>query len=300
MPEILRKVKSLAFYVKRASELLILRKEAPFILGLALTDRCNLSCRYCRLANSGRPSMTMEQVTQRLARFYRRGFRELYVTGGEPFMWEDGEHNLEDVVICAKRIGYFHVAVSTNGLFPLDSGADMLWVSLHGWRETHARLRGDHFEEVVNHIRASSHRRLAIICTVNSVNRDGIAEFLQFVQAEHLTRLGVMFYFHTPYYGIDDLLLDFEERSRVIHELVDLKRSGLPVLNSYAALKAMEQGSWDRPSKTWWLTDVDGDYVCCRHRSPEVCEQCGYSSCVEIGEAQRLRPSAVAHLLRLW
>jgi MoaA/NifB/PqqE/SkfB family radical SAM enzyme len=300
MSEVLRKLRSLAFYVRNASEFLILRREAPFILGLALTDRCNLSCRHCHVANTGRPSMTMQQVIRRLDDFYCRGFRELYITGGEPFLWEDHGYTLEDVVIYAKGIGYFHVAISTNGLFGLVSSADTLWVSLDGLRETHARLRGDHFEAVVNRIRASSHPKIAIVYTVNSVNRDGIEDFLQFVQTEDLTKIGVMFYFHTPYYGIDDLFLDSEERGLVISELIRLKRSGLPVFNSFAALTALREGNWRRPSRTWWLTDVDGDYVCCRHMSADLCEECGYSSCVEIGEAQRLRFSAVANLLRMW
>ena len=49
-----------------------------------------------------------------------------------------------------------------------------------------------------------------------------------------------MFYFHTPYYGIDELFLSAEERAPVIERLRGCIRAGLPVLNSHAGLRALE------------------------------------------------------------
>ena len=45
--------------------------------------------------------------------------RELYFSGGEPMLWRDGGRTLEDAVVEARRIGFFHVHVYTNGTLGL-------------------------------------------------------------------------------------------------------------------------------------------------------------------------------------
>ena len=52
---------------------------------------------------------------------WARGFRELYFSGGEPMLWRDGDHTLADAIAEAKRIGFFHVHVYTNGLLGLET-----------------------------------------------------------------------------------------------------------------------------------------------------------------------------------
>jgi len=114
--------------------------------------------------------------------------------------------------------------------------------------------------------------------------------------------IGVMFYFHTPYYGRDDLFLDAEERAPAIDELITCIREGLPVLNSRSALRALRSGAWPRPLRLALVADVDGEWVCCRASGApgDVCADCGYAACTELVMAQRLRPSAVLAMLRYW
>ena len=271
----------------------------PLVLGLSVTDRCNLSCRYCRIANLTGFMMSAADIERRLRRYYARGFRELYITGGEPMLWHDGRSRLADVVDLAYTIGYFHVGLTTNGTCPLDVPADVIWVSLDGPPLINAQLRGPHFYRVLRNLRASRHPGVGITCTVNTVNRSTLKELLALVVAERVAPLGVMFYFLTPYYGRDELYLDQSGRSAVIDELLRYKREGLPVFNSTAALRRLQSGRWERPTNLWWLSDADGEHMCCRHRSPEICRECGYSSCVEIIEALRLRPSAIGAMLAL-
>ena len=243
--------------------------------------------------------MSASEVETRLRRFYERGFRELYITGGEPCLWRDGKSRLEDLIQLARSIGYFHVALTTNGTCSLNLSADVLWVSLDGTREIHERLRGVSFDLILRNLRTATHSKLGITCTVNASNRHDLQALLRFVDREGFAPLGVMFYFMTPYYGSDALFLDRSQRSAVIEELLVHKRAGLPVFNSVAALKRLRSGQWKRPTNLWWLSAPEGDYMCCRHRAPEVCDECGYSSCVEVLEALRLRPSAVRTLLAL-
>lgn len=285
-------------YLSFGFKFMVLRQDVPFILGFVPTNKCNLNCKSCRVANTGIPDMSMDEVRGKLALYFERGFRELYIEGGEPFLWRDGEYRLDDIVHEAQRIGYFHTHVYTNGMFPLEGDADLYWVSVDGMKQGFADNRGDHFERVLSHIKAAADLNIVIIFTVNAFNRGQVEEFLRFVQQE-LRIVGVIFYFHTPYYGKDELFLDKPERGEIIDELLRLKRKGLPVFNSAAALKALKSGRWKRPSKTWIIVDTEREYVCCRAPSPEACEHCGYSACTEITEAQRLAPSAIFNLVRM-
>jgi len=277
----------------------MLRRPVPLIYGIAVTDRCNLSCRGCRVANTGRPDMTWEQLVSTMQKAWKRGFRELYFSGGEPMLWREGEHTIESAITEGRRIGFFHVHVYTNGTLYLDTSADLVWVSMDGLPDTFEQRRGDHFHQVERIVRESRHPRLAVIYVIDRNTRHGIEPFLAWVQETRFPVLGVMFYFHTPYYGQDELYLDAEERAPIIDRLLGFRKSGLPVINSRAGLLALQSGHWPRRLPVAYVADVDGEYVCCR-ASDEVCADCGYAACTEITELQRLRPSAVLGMLRYW
>lgn len=61
------------FYLKYAFHFFILQKDIPLILGLVVNDRCNLSCKHCRVSNRGKPDLTMKEISNRLKKFYKRG-----------------------------------------------------------------------------------------------------------------------------------------------------------------------------------------------------------------------------------
>ncbi|MDQ7794725.1 MAG: radical SAM protein [bacterium] len=297
MAAVLRQVLT---YLRLSVPFFVLRRPVPLVLGLVITDRCNLACRHCRVTNTGRRDMTMEEIRARLTEFRRRGYCELYIEGGEPFLWQDGPFTLGDVIAEARRAGYLHVHVYTNGTFGLDAGADFFWVSLDGTREQHDCLRGRSFDRVLTTLKSAPKRKTAIIYTVNNLNKHVIGDFLVLVRDEDLSARGVMFYFHTPYYGIDELFIAREERGRLTDKLIGFKRQGLPVLNSYAALRAFRDGTGKRPGPISLIADVAGEHFCCRYANPATCRDCGFTACMEITEAQRLRPSALATLLRFW
>lgn len=289
----------LLHYVPYAWRFMVLRRPEPLIYGIVVTDRCNLRCRGCTVANTGRPSMRWDDLVAAMRDAHRRGFRELYFSGGEPMLWRDGDHVLEDAVVEARRLGFFHVHVYTNGTCGLDTSADMAWVSMDGLPGTFDRRRGDHFDEVERNVRTSGHARVAVIYVIDRSTAPGVRPFLTWVRDTHFPVVGVMFYFHTPYYGYDDLFLDAAERSPLIDELGTCIRAGLPVLNSTAGLKALQSGQWPRRLPVASVLDVDGEVVCCR-AADEVCADCGYAACTELTELQRLRPSAVRGMLRYW
>jgi len=289
----------LRFYTAFVWRFVALQRPEPLIYGLAVTDRCNLACRGCHVSNTGRPDMTWEQVVAALREAWGRGFRELYLSGGEPMLWRDADHTLKDVIAEARRIGFFHVHVYTNGLLGVEASADLVWVSMDGLPGTFELRRGDHFHQVERAVRSSRHPRVAIIYVIDRNTAQGIEPFLHWVKATKFPVVGVMFYFHTPYYGRDELFLSAEERAPIIDRLFGCIQSGLPVLNSRAGLLALKSGDWPRRFAVAAVRDVDGESLCCR-ASDEVCTDCGYAACTELTEFQRLRPSAVLGMTRYW
>lgn len=286
-------------YAAWAWHAVVMRDPRPLIYGVALTDRCNLACTGCRIRTYGRPDMSWVGLRDALRGAYQRGFRDVYFSGGEPTLWGDGEHTLEDAIAEARRAGFFHTHVYTNGTQGLNCSADMVWVSVDGLPETYASRRGNHFGQVEAAIRAPGHPKAAVIYVIDRNTRDGVEPFLRWVRDTALPVVGVMFYFQTPYYGYDELFLDADERSREIDKLLGCIKSGLPVLNSRAGLRALQSGAWERRTHAAAVVDVDGESWCCR-APDECCGDCGYAACTEIVQAIRLRPSAVLAMGRYW
>ena len=289
----------LRFYAAFMWRFMVLQRQEPLIYGLAVTDRCNLACRGCRVSNTGRPAMSWGQLVTAMRDAWARGFRELYFSGGEPVLWRDGDRTLNDAVAEAKRIGFFHVHVYTNGLLGLETSADLNWVSMDGLPRIFERRRGNHFAQVEQAVRSAWHTKVAVIYVIDRSTAEGIEPFLRWVRETRFPVIGVMFYFHTPYYGRDELFLTAEERAPIIDQLLGFIRAGLPVMNSRAGLSALKSGRWPRRFAVASVRDVDGESVCCR-AVDKVCADCGYAACTELTEAQRLRPSACLGMLRYW
>jgi len=289
----------LRFYVPYAWRTVIRRRWEPLIYGIAVTDRCNLSCRGCAVSNTGRRDMTWDELVSAMQDAWRRGFRDLYFSGGEPMLWGNGVHTLDDLIVEARRIGFFHVHVYTNGTLGLDTSADLVWVSMDGLPDMFALRRGDHFTQVEAAVRSTRHPDVAVIYVIDRHTAQGIKPFLHWVHESSFPVKGVMFYFHTPYYGRDELFLTAEERALVIDRLLASIRSGLPVLNSRAGLLALKSGNWPRRVPVAFVRDVDGEQTCCR-APDETCPDCGYAACTEITESIRLRPSAVLNMAKYW
>jgi MoaA/NifB/PqqE/SkfB family radical SAM enzyme len=280
-----------------AVDFVLLRRDHPYVLGLAVTDRCNLRCRHCRVWDTHAPHLSYDQIDAVLRDFHGRGARLLYLEGGEPYLWRDGDRRLADVIALARQRGFLRVHVYTNGTLPIAGPADFTWVSADGLPATNQRLRGSSLETVFRHLCEYGGRK-ALLFTVNSINRHEVRPFLALAR-EVAPGVPVMFYLHTPYYGVDELHLDDLRRDAVVDELLACKRDGLPVMNSTQGLERLRPGAGSGPSGLWWVVDRHGEYRCCRALGdPEICRYCGYAACEEILLARNLAPGPVLSLLR--
>lgn len=86
------------------------------IASLFLLPACGMSCRFCA-SELGFDAMPFEGARDLLGALRERGFRNVVLGGGEPFLWPHGVVRLAAV---AKDLGFL-VQASTNGL-PLPAG----------------------------------------------------------------------------------------------------------------------------------------------------------------------------------
>ena len=286
-------------YFSMMRDFMILRRNRPFVLGLVITDNCNLACKHCRVANIYHASMTFDEIKRILTEQYSKGIRYLYLEGGEPYLWREGKYHLRDIVQLARQIGYFRIYVYTNGTVTLDDSPDFTWVSVDGLGDVFEKIRGIPVERVLEHIRQFK-GRCGIVYTINTINYRHIHDFLLFINRE-FPGIDVMFYFHTPYYGFDYLFLSKEQKLEAINTLTEEKRAGLPVMNSVAGLKAIANGKYFHPTNLWRVIDSTGEYQCCRaFGNPEVCANCGYSTCAELVLARNWHIGPIRQLLKFY
>lgn len=275
---------------------ILLGKRLPFIGGFVLSEKCNLSCGHCAVANSGSPDMTWSEVCGGLEGLRRKGIRLLAITGGEPMLWRDGERGLEDVLAYARSLGFLVTSLYTNGTLPLETSADTVFVSIDGLKKTSERLRGNNYDRVLSNIKNSRHPNLIVNCTINRHNADELEEFTAFVAGIPQVR-AVSYYFHTPYYGMDTLFLTMEEKRPVIDRILALKRR-YRICNSAAALRDVRRDSWKRPTDLCVVYARNREFRCCRSiGNREACDNCGYMGYPEILSLLKLRPSSVIEAL---
>ena len=185
----------------------IFGEDIPFIGGMVINERCNLNCRQCRVGNKLGDDLSYKDVLNGLQEFYRLGIRSVFIEGGEPFLWKDNNYRIEDIVSQSRKIGLKTISIYTNGTFQIETTADVVFVSLDGLKKTNNYLRGNVFDRVIQNIKSSCHPNINVNFTINRINQKEIEPFCQYISNIKQVK-GIFFYFHTPYYGIDDLFLD--------------------------------------------------------------------------------------------
>jgi MoaA/NifB/PqqE/SkfB family radical SAM enzyme len=275
----------------------LFKQATPLICGLVLHNKCNLQCRHCRVTSRDTPAMSYKEATSVMDTFYQEGGRTIYLEGGEPFLWKDNNRNIEDIIKYTEARGYYSSIIYTNGTLPIKTSADTVFISVDGLKESNDYLRGKSFERIMNNIRESDHPSLYINYTINRRNKDEIREFCEYIHRIKQIR-GVFFYFHTPYYGFDDLYMDPGMKHEILLDLLSLTRN-YKILNSRAGLRSAMKNNWKRPLDICRVYEDGIVYQCCRYnKDMELCHECGYLSYAEIHQTLRFRPSAIYNALK--
>ncbi len=295
-------IKKLIYYVGWVVKCKIFGRKIPLSSSIILTDKCNLVCKHCCVANLGYQSLSFDEVKDLIRRLFLTGSRMLVITGGEPFAWSSNEKSLDDVVKFAKKLGFFRVVICTNGTFKLDSLADYLWVSMDGSEEKHNDIRGDIYHQVWNNINRSVHKKIYINFTVSKLNQNTFIEDSEQILKNKRIR-GIFFHMFTPYIGSDkSLLLLKDEKHRVLEQLLQFKRRyPVKVSNTFCGIKYLLRDNWKRP--VWSSVVINqGNIVdcCCREGiyDEQTCALCGCSPAVETYALEKLKISAIIENFR--
>lgn len=267
-------------------------RKRPLLTGFKLTDRCNLRCRVCPFWQRDSQEMTLPQVKEVLDNLYEAGVRLLILEGGEPFLWRDGSHGLDDIVEFAKG-RFFSTGVVTNGTMPIETQADIVWVSVDGLRESHNYNRGPTFDKVISHIESSQHPKIFASVTINARNWEDIPELVRFLNGKVK---GITIQFYYPYAGTEDLFLPFDKRHKVLDQLIQLKKDGYPVSDSIPALRSLRDNSWR--CFPWLISSVEPDgqitFGCyLKNRADVNCKRCGFAAHTEISMAYNWNLAAI-------
>jgi MoaA/NifB/PqqE/SkfB family radical SAM enzyme len=250
----------------------------PLIASFKVTYHCNLYCRGCPFH----------------FRAQEAGTRIVVFEGGEPFLWRDGVHDINELIYHAREL-FSTVAVTTNGTFPLDTPADLVWVSLDGLREKHDTLRSDSFDRILGNLQRTGHPRVFIHFTMNRENwRDleGLLALLGTIPAVQGTTIQLFY----PYgQGEAPLALSREERRTALGEAIRLKDT-YPIMNSRSSLKAMMENDWVCHDDILINVDPNGEitrgcYV--KNRGRINCRDCGFTAVTEASGALDLNTGSL-------
>lgn len=276
----------------------LFHRRDPIVGSLIVTDRCNLACRHCAVANLRRVDYPFESLQRDLRRLHAEGVRILLLYGGEPLLWHDGTLTLPDVIAEARSTGFGWVGVVTNGTRGVDlPEADLVLVSLDGTREHHDAIRGRTHDRVLAGIEAATTTNLCLYMAVNKVNVDDVEYVAQLASLPAVR--GVAYNVHTPYPGTEALTLDPEQRREVCERIAALIRGGYPVVNLASALPRIADRSAPRPCPQCVVVEDGEQWTCGRCiEIPGLCEQCGFFFAAELSLLFRGDPAVVAEVVR--
>lgn len=277
----------------------LFHRRDPIVGSLIVTDRCNLACRHCAVANLRRVDYPFATLQQDLRRLRAQGVRILLLYGGEPLLWHDGTRTLRDVIAEARSLGFGWVGVVTNGTRGVDlPEADLVLVSLDGTREHHDAIRGRTYDRILAAIETATTPNLCLYMAVNRENVDDVEDVARLATALPAVR-GVSYNLHTPYPGTEALTLDPGQRRDVCERITALIRDGYPVVNLAAALPRVADRSAPRPCPQCVVVEDGEQWTCGRcSEIPGLCEQCGFTFAAELSLLFRGDPAVLAEVVR--
>ena len=221
------------------------RRRTPLYLELFITSKCNLRCGYCFSVNDKLPREIMsaayskEKIFEIIEEFYNMGTRIISLLGGEPLLHKD-----IGAVIKHIRAKNMYLTVFTNGIFIADHIEELrdvnaLAVSLDGIGEDNDILRGQgSYEKAIAGVRAAT--AAGIRTRIHSVlNRRTLVSYRKMIE---LARdLGIVISLSPPNFlgetDVDDIRISDQEYKEFYRSLLAMKKSGLPIANSAAAIQ---------------------------------------------------------------
>ncbi len=256
---------------------ILFKKREPILGTVIVTDRCNLHCKHCSVNNITAVMHPYDQIKKEMQLLYDMGVRILFFCGGETFLWKDKDHNLRDLVIEAKQMGFLIVNVVTNGTFPIDlPEANLILLSLDGDKQRHNEIRGNTYDIIMNNIHNATADNICLYMAINKINKDYIRDVCLTARNTKNIR-AVSFNFHTPYPDTKELALTKEEKATCCEIISQMMEEGVPIFNLKNAFPYLIENQFPTPCHQCVVIENGKLSTCGRCiEIPGLCEQCGY------------------------
>ena len=237
----LRRAADVALPVLKLGARRLAGAKSPFQMTLSLTNRCNFRCAYCEIPLQQRAEMDTAEWLAAIDELRAGGMGRASLIGGEPLLRKD----VGAIIRHLKRRGV-HASMNTNGWWVAErmddvAALDLVCVSLDGPEAVHdgQRQRGS-YARILRALDALRRHDVPVVTmtVVTPASIDHVAHVLD-VAREY----GHRAYFHLEHDKTMDVEqpiapgLDQERVAALCRHLIDLKRRGLPVGNSYPALE---------------------------------------------------------------
>lgn len=279
-----------------------LGRRRPLQTVIFITERCNLRCKHCSVYKTENARvMRMSEIEDHLRYAYAQGSRFLDIEGGETTLWRDGDKTVNDVIDLAHRIGFFTVTITTNAQQDISwVRADSLWVSMDGVGRYHDEIRGEGaFARLEHNVSHSGLPHLSVNMVVNSLNYHCLDQAMDYVKNNTAIEQ-ISINFHTPFPGTEYLELPQEKRVDIIDRVIDYKRRGYPIMNSYSGLRKMKHV--ERLKNRCWVTNFiypDGSRGFCVGMGTDICRKCGFCMSGEMASVFNFCPDTILAGLKL-
>ena len=271
------KLSSFLYFTYFGIKTILFKKREPILGTVIVTDRCNLHCKHCSVNNITAVMHPYDQIKKEMQLLYDMGVRILFFCGGETFLWKDENHNLRNLVIEAKQMGFLIVNVVTNGTFPIDlPEANLILLSLDGDKQRHNEIRGNTYDIIMNNIHNATADNICLYMAINKINKDYIRDVCLTARNTKNIR-AVSFNFHTPYPDTKELALTKEEKATCCEIISQMMEEGVPIFNLKNAFPYLIENQFPTPCHQCVVIENGKLSTCGRCiEIPGLCEQCGY------------------------
>jgi MoaA/NifB/PqqE/SkfB family radical SAM enzyme len=300
MPQLIT-LNQYVYYAKWFFASMVGRRD-PLVNTMMINFNCNLRCKHCSVRENeellpGQKSLSYKDAVEEMELAFEKGARILFFEGGEPTLWKDGDKDLKDLIRAGKDVGYFVTGYTTNGTNVIHEESDVISISLDGPRAVHDEIRGAGvFDKLMSNLNKTTHPNVFANMVVMQDNKKYLRETVQVV-ADNPHINGIMINFLTP--PPDSQALTLADKESIVAQAIQLKREGMPILNSDRALKEMLVEDYEAKCPYWVsgfvLPDRSHHYGC-PMRGTKACKQCGFNAVREYYLITKGSPSVISQM----
>ena len=220
-------MKRITPYIKSLFRYNILKKKIPLNVSISLTNKCQLSCVYCRIPQRKQKEMTTKEIIQIINDLSKNETQRISLNGGEPLLHKD-----LDIIINKCKEKNIFTSLTTNGLLVSQKikslkKLDLLIISLDGNKNIQDSIRGKSFDKIIKGIKKARENNIVVwISTVLSNKNFFNVDFL-LKKAEELdfyVSFQIVHHIDTISGKTNKLLLTREKYQKLINRLLSYKK----------------------------------------------------------------------------